>query len=52
MQRVAILGLGIMGGGMAANWLAKGFEVSVWNRTVAKAQTLAGKGAKVAATPR
>ena len=27
MQRVAILGLGIMGGGMAANWLAKGFEV-------------------------
>jgi 3-hydroxyisobutyrate dehydrogenase len=52
MQRVAILGLGIMGGGMAANWLAKGFEVSVWNRTSAKAQALAGKGAKVAATPR
>jgi 3-hydroxyisobutyrate dehydrogenase len=52
MQRVAILGLGIMGGGMAANWLAKGFEVSVWNRTAAKAQALAGKGAKVAATPR
>ena len=52
MQRVAILGLGIMGGGMAANWLAKGFEVSVWNRTASKAQTLAGKGAKVAATPR
>ncbi|HEY3622031.1 MAG TPA: NAD(P)-dependent oxidoreductase, partial [Roseiarcus sp.] len=52
MQRVAILGLGIMGGGMAANWLAKGFELSVWNRTPAKAQALAGKGAKVAATPR
>ncbi len=52
MQRVAILGLGIMGGGMAANWLAKGFEVSVWNRTRAKADALAGKGAKVAATPR
>ncbi len=52
MQRVAILGLGVMGGGMAANWLAKGFEVSVWNRTAAKAQPLAGKGAKVAATPR
>jgi 3-hydroxyisobutyrate dehydrogenase len=52
MQRVAILGLGIMGGGMAANWLAKGFEVSVWNRTPSKAQTLAAKGAKVAATPR
>jgi 3-hydroxyisobutyrate dehydrogenase len=52
MQRVAILGLGIMGAGMAANWLAKGFELSVWNRTPAKAQALAGKGAKVAATPR
>jgi 3-hydroxyisobutyrate dehydrogenase len=52
MQRVAILGLGIMGGGMAANWLAKGFEVSVWNRTAAKAQALAAKGAKVSATPR
>src|SRR5580698_7122096 len=52
MQRVAILGLGVMGGGMAANWLAKGFAVSVWNRTRAKADALAGKGAKVAATPR
>jgi 3-hydroxyisobutyrate dehydrogenase len=52
MQRVAILGLGIMGGGMAANWLAKGFEVSVWNRTRAKAEALAGKGARIAATPR
>ncbi len=52
MQRIAILGLGIMGGGMAANWLAKGFEVSVWNRTASKAEALAGKGAKVAATPR
>jgi 3-hydroxyisobutyrate dehydrogenase len=52
MQRVAILGLGIMGAGMAANWLAKGFELSVWNRTRAKAEPLAGKGAKVAATPR
>jgi 3-hydroxyisobutyrate dehydrogenase len=41
-----------MGGGMAANWLAKGFEVSLWNRTAAKAQALAGKGAKVAASPR
>jgi 3-hydroxyisobutyrate dehydrogenase len=52
MQRVAILGLGIMGGGMAANWLAKGFEVSVWNRTRAKAEPLAAKGAKLAASPR
>jgi 3-hydroxyisobutyrate dehydrogenase len=52
MQRVAILGLGIMGGGMAANWLARGFEVSVWNRTRSKAEPLSAKGAKIAATPR
>jgi 3-hydroxyisobutyrate dehydrogenase len=52
MQRVALLGLGTMGAGMAANWLAKGFQLSVWNRTPAKAQALAAKGAKAAATPR
>jgi 3-hydroxyisobutyrate dehydrogenase len=52
MQRVALLGLGTMGAGMAANWLAKGFALSVWNRTAAKAEALAPKGAKVAATPR
>ena len=52
MQRVALLGLGTMGAGMAANWLAKGFELSVWNRTSAKAQSLARKGASVAAAPR
>src|SRR5271163_3988251 len=52
MQRVTLLGLGAMGAGMAANWLAKGFQLSVWNRTPAKAQALAAKGAKAAATPR
>jgi 3-hydroxyisobutyrate dehydrogenase len=52
MQRVAILGLGVMGAGMASNWLAKGFALSVWNRTPAKAEALAAKGAKVATTPR
>jgi 3-hydroxyisobutyrate dehydrogenase len=52
MQRVALLGLGTMGAGMASNWLAKGFQLSVWNRTRAKAEALAGKGARVAATPR
>ena len=52
MQRVALLGLGTMGAGMAANWVAKGFALSVWNRTPAKAQALASKGAKAAATPR
>jgi 3-hydroxyisobutyrate dehydrogenase len=52
MQRIALLGLGTMGMGMAANWLAKGFALSVWNRTAAKAEPLAARGAKVATTPR
>jgi 3-hydroxyisobutyrate dehydrogenase len=52
MQHIALLGLGTMGAGMAANWLAKGFPLSVWNRTHAKAHALASKGAKAAPTPR
>jgi 3-hydroxyisobutyrate dehydrogenase len=32
-MRVAFLGLGIMGQGMAANLVKAGHEVSVWNRT-------------------
>jgi 3-hydroxyisobutyrate dehydrogenase len=52
MQRVALIGLGVMGAGMASNWLAKGFALSVFNRTPARAEALAHKGARVAATPR
>ena len=37
---------------MAANWLAKGFDLTVWNRTRAKAGPLSQRGAKIAATPR
>jgi len=52
MQNIALLGLGTMGSGMAANWLAKGFALTVWNRTPAKAQALGARGARVAQTPR
>jgi 3-hydroxyisobutyrate dehydrogenase len=52
MQRIAMIGLGIMGSGMAANWLAKGFPVTVYNRTRAKAEPLAAKGARIADSPR
>ena len=41
MQRIALLGLGTMGAGMAANWLAKGFPLSVWNRTLAMQKIVA-----------
>jgi len=48
---VALLGLGTMGAGMAANLLKAGFPLAVWNRTAAKAQPLAEKGARIAASP-
>ena len=49
--KVAILGLGTMGSGMAANLLKAGFPVAVYNRTAAKAQPLVERGAHLAATP-
>ena len=51
MTRTAVLGLGIIGGGIARNLLRKGFPVTVWNRTPARAEPLRGLGAAVAATP-
>lgn len=50
-QSVALLGLGTMGVGMAGNLLKADFPLVVWNRTAAKAQPLAAKGARVAASP-
>jgi 3-hydroxyisobutyrate dehydrogenase len=51
-MRVAILGTGIIGSGMAQNLLAKGFATTVWNRTPQRAQPLVAQGASLAATPR
>ena len=48
---VALLGLGTMGGGMAANLLKAGFPLTVYNRTAAKADALAAQSARVATTP-
>jgi 3-hydroxyisobutyrate dehydrogenase len=50
-EDVAILGLGTMGAGMAANLLKAGFSLNVYNRTSAKAQALIGAGARFASTP-
>ncbi len=52
MERVGLIGLGIMGAPMARNLLRAGFPLTVWNRTRAKADALATEGAAVAATPR
>ena len=51
-MRVAFLGLGIMGSRMAANLARAGFELSVWNRTAARAEQFSTEHrAKLARTP-
>jgi 3-hydroxyisobutyrate dehydrogenase len=50
--RVAFLGLGIMGTGMARRLLGAGIPLTVFNRNRAKAEALASAGAHVAATAR
>ena len=50
MSDVGFIGLGQMGAGMAGNLLKAGHEVTVYNRTRAKAEALVKRGAKEAAT--
>ncbi len=50
-MKIAFLGTGIMGAPMACHLQAGGNEVSVWNRTAAKAEQLSGKVSDVAASP-
>jgi 3-hydroxyisobutyrate dehydrogenase len=51
-SRIALLGLGLMGTGMARRLLGAGFPLTVWNRNPAKAAPFAAEGAHLAATPR
>ena len=51
MTRVAFIGLGRMGHGMAGRYLDAGFTVAVWNRSKAKAQDLITRGARWATSP-
>jgi len=51
-QKIGFLGLGIMGGAMAANILRAGYPLMVYNRTAAKSEALAQMGAGVASNPR
>jgi len=50
-SKVAVLGLGLMGAGMAGQLLAKGFDLAVWNRDGAKSAPFGARGARVATTP-
>jgi 3-hydroxyisobutyrate dehydrogenase len=52
LERVAFVGLGIMGAPMARNLREAGFELSVYTRTREKAERFAAEhGARAAATP-
>src|SRR5512134_2209864 len=47
-MNVAIIGLGHMGAGMAANLLKAGHQLTVYNRTPAKVEPLVAQRAKAA----
>src|SRR4051812_16630782 len=46
-QKIGWIGMGRMGSPMAERLLKAGYDVSIWNRTRAKAEPLAAKGGKV-----
>ncbi len=51
MTKVAFIGLGRMGHGMAGRYLDAGFELAVFNRSKAKAEDLIARGARWASSP-
>jgi 3-hydroxyisobutyrate dehydrogenase-like beta-hydroxyacid dehydrogenase len=52
MANIGYVGLGVMGGNMAARLMEKGHSVTGYNRTKSKAQWLIDKGMKWADSPR
>ena len=51
-HRIAFLGLGLMGSGMARRLLVNGFPLTVFNRNAEKSKPFATEGARVAMSPR
>lgn len=49
-KRIGFIGLGIMGKALAKNLIAKGFKISVYNRTREKTKEFSDLGCSVAAT--
>jgi 3-hydroxyisobutyrate dehydrogenase len=50
-QRIAFIGLGVMGAGMASKLAESGYDVTVYNRTRSKAEEVEKLGATVADSP-
>jgi 3-hydroxyisobutyrate dehydrogenase len=51
MPKIAFIGLGRMGHGMAGRYLDAGFDLAVWNRSQSKADDLVVRGAQWAVSP-
>lgn len=51
MERIGVVGLGTMGGAMAANIARAGFPVGAWNRTAGRMGRLEELGVTLAASP-
>jgi len=52
MEKIGVIGAGVMGSGVARTLLSKRYEVVVYNRTPSKVKDLRKAGATVAKTPR
>lgn len=50
-KKLGVVGLGIMGSGIASNFLKKGYSVFVWNRTPEKIKKFVELGAAACAIP-
>lgn len=50
MKKIGIVGLGIMGRGMAVNFIKNGYEVFVWNRTKSVSEGI--EGARICESPK
>lgn len=52
MKKIAVVGTGIMGSGIATNYLKAGYEVAIWNRSADKTAELRTAGAKQVDSPK
>ena len=51
MKKIGFIGLGIMGAAMAGHLIDAGYELSVYNRTKSKAESLLARGARYCESP-
>ncbi|MEK7600093.1 MAG: NAD(P)-dependent oxidoreductase [Patescibacteria group bacterium] len=52
MKKIAVIGTGIMGSGIASNYLENGYQVTIWNRSLEKTKDLQAAGATIATSPK